>query len=210
MDYRRTPIEVESPEQFRVAGPTDLDTVTTIIRCSFAEDPVWGPAFAGAASDEARHAIWRSYVGAAMRFPWTWLSAGDEATSVWYPPGTDEMTADLWDGYVAVMHDHLGSDVTDRVIALYERFDAARPQGEPHYYLSLLGTHPDHRGAGHGMRLVADNLARIDAEGAPAYLESTNPANIDRYGRAGFEIIGAFEGYVPGSVVTTMWRPGSR
>jgi GNAT superfamily N-acetyltransferase len=81
---------------------------------------------------------------------------------------------------------------------------------EPHYYLSLLGTHPDHRGAGHGMRLLADNLERIETEGMPAYLESTNPANNPRYGRVGFEIVGSFEGYVAGSVITTMWRPARR
>jgi len=57
------------------------------------------------------------------------------------------------------------------------------------------------------MRLLADNLARIDAEKMPAYLESTNPANDARYGRVGFERIGAFEGYLPGTAITTMWRP---
>jgi len=93
---------------------------------------------------------------------------------------------------------------------LFERFDAAHPHAEPHYYLSLLATHPDHRGAGHGMRLLAENLERIDQEGLPAYLESTNPANNDRYGRVGFEVVGSFEGFVPGSVITTMWRAAQR
>jgi ribosomal protein S18 acetylase RimI-like enzyme len=190
----------------RVAGPEDLETVTTIITLAFAEDPVWGQAFAGAPGPDERREIWRCYLDAAVRFPCTWLSAGDEAASVWYPPGEDEMTADQWDGFVALMRKHLGAD-TDRVVALFERFEAAHPRAEPHYYLSLLGTHPDHRGAGHGMRLLVDNLARIDAEGTPAYLESTNAGNNGRYGRVGFEIVGSFEGYVPGSVITTMWRP---
>ena len=190
-------------------GPADLDTVTTIITLSFAEDPVWGPAFGGA-TDEGRPAVWRTYVAAAMRFPWTWLSAGDEATSVWFPPGEEEMTADQWDGFVSIMRRHLGDGDAERVVALFGRFEAAHPRAEAHYYLSLLGTHPDHRGAGHGMRLLADNLARIDAEGMPAYLESTNPANNDRYGRLGFEVVGSFEGYLPGTAITTMWRPARR
>jgi hypothetical protein len=53
---------------------------------------------------------------------------------------------------------------------------------------------------------LADNLERIDAGGMPAYLESTNPANNDRYARLGFEVVGSFEGYLPGSAITTMWR----
>ncbi|WP_434593960.1 hypothetical protein [Streptomyces sp. A5-4] len=56
------------------------------------------------------------------------------------------------------------------------------------------------------MGLLAESLVRIDAHGAPAYLESSNPANIARYESAGFtardEITTA-----TGHVVTTMWRP---
>jgi ribosomal protein S18 acetylase RimI-like enzyme len=193
----------------RVAGPADLDTVTTIIARSFAADPVWGPAFAAAPGDPERTEIWRTYLAAVMRFPATWLSAGDEATSVWVPPGEDELTDVQWDGFVEILRTHLGHDA-DRVVALFERFDAAHPHDEPHYYLSLLGTHPDHRGAGHGMRLLAENLERIDTEGTAAYLESTNPANNDRYGRVGFEVVGGFEGFVPGSIIATMWRPARR
>jgi GNAT superfamily N-acetyltransferase len=95
------------------------------------------------------------------------------------------------------------------VAALHGRFEAAEP-AEPHFYLRVLGTHPNHRGHGHGMHLLADTLALVDAEGMPAYLESTNPANDARYGSVGFEATGTFEGYTPGSVITTMWRPARR
>jgi predicted GNAT family acetyltransferase len=76
----------------------------------------------------------------------------------------------------------------------------------PHYYLSLLGTHDDHRGKGTGMALLRENLARIDAEGAPAYLESTNPANLARYESVGFVRLGEFAAPEGGPTVTTMWR----
>ena len=59
----------------------------------------------------------------------------------------------------------------DDVGALLSRFDAAHPHHEPHYYLSLLGTADAHRGRGLGMALLKENLARIDAERMPAYLE---------------------------------------
>jgi GNAT superfamily N-acetyltransferase len=58
------------------------------------------------------------------------------------------------------------------------RFDAAHPREEPNFYLSLLGTHPSHAGRGIGMALLAENLARIDREGMPAYLESSNRRTI--------------------------------
>ena len=90
---------------------------------------------------------------------------------------------------------------------LLARFDAAHPREEAHYYLSLLGTHPRHRGRGIGMWLLAHDLEFVDAEHRPAYLESSNPANNDRYGRLGFEPVGAFSYPGGGPVVTTMWRP---
>ena len=76
------------------------------------------------------------------------------------------------------------------VLQLLDRFDVAHPREEPHYYLSLLGTHPAHAGRGLGIALLAENLARIDGERMPAYLESSNPGNNHRYERFGCRMIG--------------------
>ena len=51
-----------------------------------------------------------------------------------------------------------------------------------------------------------DPPTRIDALGAAAYLESTNPVNNERYRRAGFERRAGIA-MPSGHVVTTMWRP---
>jgi predicted GNAT family acetyltransferase len=56
------------------------------------------------------------------------------------------------------------------------------------------------------MRLLAENLARIDAEGMPAYLESSNPVNDRRYEGVGFERVGEFSTPDGAHTVTTMWR----
>ena len=56
------------------------------------------------------------------------------------------------------------------------------------------------------MRLLAHDLELIDAEGFPAYLESSNPANDARYASLGFEPIGELSYPGHGPAVTTMWR----
>jgi predicted GNAT family acetyltransferase len=57
------------------------------------------------------------------------------------------------------------------------------------------------------MRLLAENLERIDAQHMASYLESSNPANNHRYERLGFEAVGEFQPPVRESApVTTMWR----
>jgi len=55
------------------------------------------------------------------------------------------------------------------------------------------------------MDLLRENLARLDAEGAAAYLESSNPGNDARYAGVGFRPVGAFS--APGGQrLTMMWR----
>ncbi|MFF2082478.1 GNAT family N-acetyltransferase [Nocardia sp. NPDC058176] len=59
---------------------------------------------------------------------------------------------------------------------------------EPHWYLGMLGTAPDVRGAGYGNALLRSRLDRVDAEGGTAYLESSNPDNVPYYERFGFTV----------------------
>jgi GNAT superfamily N-acetyltransferase len=89
---------------------------------------------------------------------------------------------------------------------LLDRFEHAHPHEPPHYYLSLLGTRLDRRGEGLGMRLLAECLALFDAEGVPTYLESSNPANDERYERVGFRKVGSFTTPDGAHTVATMWR----
>jgi predicted N-acetyltransferase YhbS len=80
---------------------------------------------------------------------------------------------------------------------------------EPHWYLMLLGTDPAVRGAGFGQQLMRSRLDRCDAEGAPAYLENSNPANEAYYLRFGFEVTGEMQLPNGGPKMWPMWRrPG--
>ena len=194
----------------RVATPADLDAVTTTITLAFRHDPVWGPAFASPdGGDAVATDLWRFALEGALRYPWTWMTERGEAVSVWIPPGGTELSLEQEERFEGLLVDRLGSAAAD-VLGLLARFEASHPRTEPHYYLSLLGTHPDHRGRGLGMALLAHNLALVDAERLPAYLESTNPANNHRYERLGFRVSGSSSVPRDGHVITTMWRPAAR
>jgi len=191
----------------RRATAADADRVTEIIALAFAQDPLWGHALARPdGGDEHHAAFWRQFVEGALRYPWTWLTGGGEATTIWIPPGGADMTPEQEHRLVGLAAEHLGP-AADDYVELLGRFEAAHPQAEPHYFLTLFGTHPDHRGRGIGMRLLAHDLELIDAEHMPAYLESSNPANNRRYASVGFEPHGEFSYPGGGPVVTTMWRP---
>jgi GNAT superfamily N-acetyltransferase len=91
------------------------------------------------------------------------------------------------------------------VLRLLNRLDAVHPH-EPQWYLAVLGTDPLFQRSGAGTALLEPALARADAEGLPAYLETQKEANLAYYGRFGFEEVQRVEvGACP--PIWTMSRP---
>ena len=191
----------------RVAGPHDLDAVVNTITVAFHEDPVWSWAF----PDEERRPDqfrrwWPLFVRGALKQGFTWTTEGAETVSVWIVPDAEELTPEAEAQIPTVLDEMLGARAPSVLEGLLQ-FEAAHPHDEPHYYLSFVATHDDHRGRGIGEHLLASNLERIDREHVPAYLESSNPRNLARYERLGFRPHGQFTLPDGGPTVTTMWRP---
>ncbi len=188
-------------------GPQVVDelaavAVTETITSAFAADPVWSWAF------PAVPAWWRLFVDGALEHGSIWAVDDCAAVAIWLRPGEPE----LGPAQERQAHDlvaALPADQQLRLEQLDDLFARARPTW-PHHYLTLFGTHQAHRGHGIGMRLLAHTLAHLDTTGVPAYLESTNPANLARYASVGFQPLGEFT-LPAGPSVTTMWRrPGGQ
>jgi GNAT superfamily N-acetyltransferase len=196
-----------SPDQVpRVAGPDDVDDVVRILVGAFAEDPAWSWAFPDPVRRAAEHTrLWRLLVDGALRYPWVWLAPGGTATSVWIPPGGTDLSPEQEAQLEEMLVDLLGPGA-GRVLAAFEAFERAHPRDAPHYFLTLLGTAPEHRGKGHGLALLAANLRLVDEAGLPAYLEASNVANVPLYERYGFVVHGGFVLPGGGPEVVTMWR----
>jgi GNAT superfamily N-acetyltransferase len=192
----------------REAGTQDIDLMTTTIALAFADDPVWGPAMHASRTSLAERAtLWRILITGVVRYPWSRLLPDAAAASAWIPPGGTEMTEEQEAELATQLHRILGPQGAADFHALLERFEETHPHDTPHAYLSLLATHPDHRGRGLGMALLAEDLDRLDADHVAAYLESTNPVNDRRYISVGFEPVGAFRTMDEERVITRMWRP---
>jgi GNAT superfamily N-acetyltransferase len=199
--YRPRPVEA------RVAAAGDLDALTETLTLAFGEDPVWSWGFSVRERGlEGMRAAWRLYLSSALAHGWVWRTEDDAAVALWIPPGKPDLLPEDGERFEPLMREALGSGA-ERLFDAFGRFEEARPS-EPHYYLSLLGTHPDRSGQGWGMGLLADNLTRIDAEGMAAYLESSNPANVPRYERLGFAVFDEFA-VSEEIAVAQMWREPS-
>jgi GNAT superfamily N-acetyltransferase len=75
----------------------------------------------------------------------------------------------------------------------------------PHWYLAFVGTRPEGRGGGLASTLIAAVTDRCDAEGVPAYLESSDPMNVPLYERHGFGVTGEVA-IADGPTIPLMWR----
>jgi GNAT superfamily N-acetyltransferase len=90
------------------------------------------------------------------------------------------------------------------VLSIFEQMEHHHID-EPHWYLAIIGVDPARQGRGLGASMLAHTLRICDEGGYPAYLESSNPANITLYQRHGFEISGEIQaGDSP--VITPMIR----
>ena len=179
-----------------------MQAVTTTLTGAFADDPVWGWAFPGAAQQQV---WWRFWVSVAVPQGWVRTTEDAEAVAVWIPPGGNECPPED-EVHLEPLLEVLVGDRSGLVLETLERFERNHPREVPHFYLSLLGTAPEQRGHGFGMALLAESLALIDAQHAPAYLESSNPVNLARYESMGFRPRGEFQLPEAAGVVTTMWR----
>ena len=184
------------------ASEAETSRVTDVVSEAFLDDPTWSWAFPDPA---VRRQWWTFCIREALRYPWTFSTEGFETVSVWIPPDGSELSPGAELSVPARLIDLVGDRASD-VGELLERFGRAHPRDEPHYYLSLLGTAREHRGRRLGMALLEENLARIDAEHMPAYLESSNPNNNHRYESVGFVAVSSFQAPSDGPAVTGMWR----
>jgi len=193
------------------AGEREIPRVVDILADSFFSDPTWSWAFPDPQLRRAQLTRWWDLYlrGARMHEDTVWLSENSESASVWFPPGASEFTPEQEALIEPLFIELVGAKQAERIMALMSGFEEMRPKSEPHYYLSLLGTHADHRGRGIGFSLLADNLGWVDSMNMPAYLEASNPANVALYQRYGFERVG--ECTIPdGPTLITMWRSAAK
>jgi ribosomal protein S18 acetylase RimI-like enzyme len=190
----------------REAARGDFDAIVETITKAFHNDPVWSWAFPSAVERPAQFTQWWGlFVGSALERLWVPVTPDCAAVALWVPPGALELTAADEARIEPLLTSLLGARAP-LVLETLRRFEAAHPAEPPHYYLSFVATHTAWRGRGLGVGLLRESLARIDSEHMPAYLESSNPVNHERYRRLGFEPMRSFRVADDGPEVLQMWR----
>ncbi|GAA1959991.1 GNAT family N-acetyltransferase [Agromyces allii] len=193
----------------RLATEADVPAVAETVALAFAADPVWAPVLRRAdGSTDHLIPFWTPFVEGALLHDTVWIADDGASAAVWIPPGGDEMTDEQFARVQAIVDEVLSPEQRSAFDVLMQRFEEHHPHDAPHWYLSLLATHPSRRGEGLAQQMLAGNVRDFAQSGLAAYLESTNPVNDRRYERAGFRAVGGFTSPLDDAApITTMWRP---
>jgi len=122
----------------------------------------------------------------------------------WASPGhwefTDEQLATMAEPFLEATGDR-----ADRAMGSLIALAEAHPQ-EPHWYLEVLGTHPDWQRLGMASAVIRPILDRCDADALPAYLETQKEINVPFYRGHGFEVQRTLQLADGGPNMWLMWR----
>ncbi|HXQ11307.1 MAG TPA: GNAT family N-acetyltransferase [Caulobacteraceae bacterium] len=132
------------------------------------------------------------------------VTEGYEAAALWRPPNEWEIP---WWQYItngAAFLGIFGLGGARHVTWIMDIIEKNHPH-EPHWYLQAIGTDTAKQGKGFGGVVIRRGLAKADAAGMPAYLESSKETNIPIYQSFGFEVTGEIK--LPhGPTLWPMWR----
>ena len=106
----------------------------------------------------------------------------------WLPPGETLLTPDDVERARGIIAGHGGEVRADAAVATVTRTRDHFPTA-PHWTLQYIGLASAVRGRGRGTAAAAPTLERIDADGVPAALVSSNVRNVPFYERLGFEVM---------------------
>lgn len=193
----------------RVAVEADLDELSEVLGRSFDDDPVMN--FVITARPVAPRAQLLLGTIARLHLADNSVYVATDPTSgrilgaaVWGPPGhwRVPMTAYVRHGRRLLRAVGLRGITKISVLSAMER----QHPTDPHHYLAIIGTDPDHQGRGVGTALMAPVLAMCDEDGLPAYLESSKESNVPYYRRFGFDVTTPYT-LASGPTMWFMWRP---
>lgn len=193
----------------RPATADDRAALAASLASAFSDDPLfrW---MAGVAPDRSLEPKLRIVFSAFLKLDLDrseHLVFTDEehiGVAIWKAPNQWKMTTGDMLRALPAMLRGLGTKAP-RMMGAFSAIEKVHPK-EEHYYLEALGTRQDMQSKGVGSAVIGHLLARCDAEGMPAYLESSNVRNVPFYVRHGFEPTGEIVVGKGAPTVTAMWR----
>ncbi len=189
----------------RPAGREDVDAMCASLAAAFDDDPVTSFLIPPGAAHLSKLRRFFLLLTRYQHLPHGGCYTTDDRVggALWDPPGLWKMSNSAILRATPTMLSVLGARTVTALRTLAE-IERLHPQ-EPHWYLAVLGTAPEHQGKGIGSALLAPVLETCDHDGLPAYLESSKASNVPFYERHGFKVTREIQ-LPKGPTVWAMWR----
>jgi GNAT superfamily N-acetyltransferase len=192
--------------QVRKAMLRDRADVASTLASAFGTDPVCCWMCGQADSERGMLAFWSQLAKAGLAKPDHEIYVASDVSGVAIWRGIDKWKLPVREVAAALPATlrslRLRLPIALQLLSVMEKVHPT----SPHYYLEFLGTRSDRQGQGIGTAVMGPMLERCDAEGVPAYLESSNPRNVPFYARHGFVETGVIAAPRGGPKLTAMWR----
>ena len=188
----------------RKATHEDAPVIVESLAQAFYDDPVFKWLFP---DDDKRLGQSRRYFAgrahSLLRQDETYTADGGIASAMWARPGEwHDPPLDVLRQFMTLMP-ALGRRIPRSLQGL--RVIEERHPTRPHWYLAVLGTHPDRQGQGLGSALLQPVLGECDRLEIPAYLETGTERNVSFYSRHGFRVTEEIQ-LPDGPPMWLMWR----
>jgi GNAT superfamily N-acetyltransferase len=192
----------------RQATAADRGATAAVLARAFIDDPAMAYLFRTEARRAAALLRFFTMIGRADAATDHWSLAqgpGGEpvAAAIWRPPGQWQTPLPVMLRLLPQLLATFGAALP-RALALQGQLEAHHPHA-PHWYLQFAGCMPAQQGKGYGGAAIRAQLARCDAAGLPAALETATPANLGLYQALGFVVTDHYH-IRRGPEFWTMWR----
>tara|TARA_Y100000766_G_scaffold259812_1_gene249114 strand:- start:199 stop:792 length:594 start_codon:yes stop_codon:yes gene_type:complete len=126
-----------------------------------------------------------AYGGKAVDTNTAYVVEGFKGTALWLPSNIE---ADE-EAFVKEIEQNVLIEKQESLFKVLEELEKYHPE-TPCWYLPIIAVDPHYQNNGIGSLLMKHALEKVDSDGLPAYLESSNPRNMSLYKRYGFETMG--------------------
>ncbi len=185
-------------DRYRAAEQSDFSAIKSTFVKSFWDDPVMRWLIP---DDEefASTTVLDDFFRRLLAYEHSLVSHDIVSFSLWIPPGRPEVEFETTSTEVP------SEELIPKFIALGEAIEANTPV-EEHWYLQMIGTHPDWQGRGIGSMLIREGLSWAARDGLGVYLETETVENVAYYRHLGFEVRTEWDVAAGGPHMWGMWH----
>ncbi len=185
---------------FRIAVQSDLASIRSTFVRSFWEDPVVRWLYP---DDESfrDHSTMVDFFRGLIAHGSGLVTHDVAAFSLWIPPGRPDIDIE------PTIMEPPTEELVTKFVALGEAVAVNTPS-EDHWYLQMVGTHPDWPRRGLGRLLIGEGLDWARRDGLGVYLETETVENVAYYRHLGFDVRSEWDVAAGGPHMWGMWHSG--